>query len=238
MLRQWRSMPNTMAEEMTDIDPYRILGVDRSASMTTIKRAYRSQMLVWHPDINSSAEALLRAKAINRAFDTLSDTDRRAEYDRRVTATPTAASEQGGSQPADDTWDAVDPGIRTWPARVAVAIAKVGPFSIPIFVLLWISEWVLEWFDVALIGFRVFWRLRPWPKAVYWIAWEVAAILTFGACMSSMVSGGHIGDQVASITVWMLVLLPALYLPIRWVGRRVRPARRGAKSALDASPRR
>lgn len=231
-------MPNTMAEDMTDIDPYRILGVDRSASMTTIKRAYRSQMLVWHPDINSSAEALLRAKAINRAFDTLSDTDRRAEYDRRVTATPTAASEQGGGQPADDTWDAVDPGIRTWPARVAVAIAKVGPFSIPLFVLLWISEWVLEWFDVALIGFRVFWRLRPWPKAVYWIAWEVAAILTFGACMSSLVSGGHIGDQVASITVWMLVLLPALYLPIRWVGRRVRPARRGAKSALDPSPRR
>jgi hypothetical protein len=232
-------MPNTMAEGMTEADPYRILGVDRSASMTSIKRAYRAQMRIWHPDINSSAEALLRAKAINRAFDTLSDTNRRAEYDRRVTATPTAATGNGGGQQADGAWDDVDPGIRTWPARVAVSIAKLGPFSIPLFVLLWISEWVLEWLDVALIGFRVFWRLRPWPKAVYWTAWEVAAILTFGACVSSMVSGGHIGDQVASVTVWMLLLLPALYLPIRWVGRRLRvTVSGGAKKALDDSPRR
>jgi len=231
-------MPNTMAQGMTDTDPYRILGVDRSASMATIKRAYRAQIRIWHPDINPSAEALLKAKALNRAFDTVSDADRRAEYDRRVASTPTAANEQGGGQQAAETWDEVDPRIRTWPARVAVALAKLGPFSIPLFVLLWISEWVLEWFDVALIGFRVFWRLRPWPKAIYWVAWEVAAILTFGACMSSMVSGGHIGDQVASITVWMLILLPALYLPIRWVGRRIRRADPGAKKALDTSPRR
>jgi hypothetical protein len=228
-------MPNTMTEGMTDIDPYRILCVDRSASMTTIKRAYRAQMRIWHPDINSSAEALLKAKAINRAFDTLSDVGRRAEYDGRVAETPIADGVQGSPQPAD-TWDEVDLRIRTWPARFEVAIAKLGPLSIPLYFLLWILEWVLEWLDVALIGFRVFWRLRPWPKAVYWTAWEVAAILTFGACVSSMVSGGHVGDQVASITVWMLLLLPALYLPIRWVGRRSTRSLRGAKKALDTSP--
>lgn len=222
---------------MTETDPYRILGIDRSASMATIKRAYRAQMRIWHPDLNSSAEAPSRAKAINMAFDTLSDTDRRAEYDRRVTGRPTVATEQGGGQQGDDAWDDVDPGIRTWPARVAVSMAKLGPFSIPIFVLLWISEWFLEWFDVVLIGFRVFWHLRPWPKAVYWLAWEVAAILTFGACVTSMVSGVHVGDQVASITVWMLLLLPALYVPIRWVSRRLVAAFPDAMRALDTSPR-
>src|ERR1700686_477256 len=217
---------------MTETDPYRILGVERVASIATIKRAYRAQMRIWHPDINSSAEALLRAKAINGAFDTLSDDGRRAEYDGRVAETTTAVDEHRGPQPAD-TWDEVDLRIRTWPARFEVAIAKLGPLSIPLYFLLWISEWVLEWLDVVLIGFRVFWRLRPWPKAVYWTAWEVAAILTFGACVSSMVSGGHIGDQVASITAWMLLLLPALYLPVRWIGRRVRVAVSGAKKALD-----
>src|SRR5260370_37443348 len=128
-------MPNTMAQRMTDTDPYRILGVDRSASMTTIKRAYRAQIRIWHPDINPSAEALLKAKALNRAFDTVSDADRRAEYDRRVASTPTAA-EQGGGQQADEAWDEVDPRIRTWPARGAVALADLRPFSIPLFFLL------------------------------------------------------------------------------------------------------
>lgn len=221
---------------MIETDPYLILGVERLASIVTIKRAYRTQMRMWHPDINSSAEALLRAKAINRAFDMLSDDSRRAEYDRRKAETPTAVDEHSGPPPAD-MWNEVDLRIRTWPARFEVAIAKLGPLSIPLYFLLWLSEWVLEWLDVGLIGFRLFWRLRPWPKAVYWIAWEVAAILTFGACVSSMVSGGHIGDQVASITVWMLILLPALYLPIRWVGRRVRTVDPGAKNALGSSPR-
>src|ERR1700674_1693038 len=124
---------------MTETDPYRILGVDRSASATTIKRAYRTQMRIWHPDMNSSAEALLRSKAINRAFDTLSDVGRRAEYDRREAETRRAAGEQGGPHPAA-TWGEVDIRIRTWPARFELAISKLGPFSIPLYILLWISE--------------------------------------------------------------------------------------------------
>lgn len=64
-------------------DYYEILGVDRGASAAEIKSAYRKLAVRFHPDRNpgdSQAEAQFKEAA--EAYAVLSDTDKRARYDR------------------------------------------------------------------------------------------------------------------------------------------------------------
>jgi DnaJ homolog subfamily B member 4 len=63
---------------------YDILGVDKKATQTDIKKAYRVLSLKWHPDKNNdSEESCEKFKQISEAYQTLSDTDKRKEYDNR-----------------------------------------------------------------------------------------------------------------------------------------------------------
>jgi DnaJ-class molecular chaperone len=65
---------------MTDSDNYYdILGVSKDASDDEIKRAYRKLALKTHPDKNGGDDTMF--KKINVAYETLSDPDKRNEYD-------------------------------------------------------------------------------------------------------------------------------------------------------------
>lgn len=59
---------------------YDTLGVDKNADRATIKRAYRRKSRDAHPDRNGGDHRAM--VAVNRAYDTLSDPDRRAHYDK------------------------------------------------------------------------------------------------------------------------------------------------------------
>jgi molecular chaperone DnaJ len=64
-------------------DYYEVLGVSRSASIDEIKKAYRKLALKYHPDKNpGDAEAEERFKEGAEAYSVLSDSDKRARYDR------------------------------------------------------------------------------------------------------------------------------------------------------------
>lgn len=63
-------------------DYYDVLGVARDATPEEVKKAFRQLAMKYHPDRNNSADAGERFKAVNEAYEVLSDPDRRAMYDR------------------------------------------------------------------------------------------------------------------------------------------------------------
>ena len=64
-------------------DYYEVLGVDRTADETTLKRAYRTLAMRFHPDRNpGDNECVSRMKELNEAYAVLCDCDKRRMYDR------------------------------------------------------------------------------------------------------------------------------------------------------------
>jgi DnaJ-class molecular chaperone len=64
-------------------DPYSILGISRGATEKEIKSAYRKLAKEFHPDANqNNPKAAERFSDATRAYDLLSDKDKRARFDR------------------------------------------------------------------------------------------------------------------------------------------------------------
>lgn len=61
-------------------DPYKSLGVNKGATETDIKKAYRKLAKEYHPDKSSGNEE--RFKEIADAYETLSDPKKKAQYDQ------------------------------------------------------------------------------------------------------------------------------------------------------------
>jgi len=62
-------------------DYYKILGVDETADLKEIKKAYRKLALKFHPDTSSAPGTEEKFKEIAEAYEVLKDETRRAEYD-------------------------------------------------------------------------------------------------------------------------------------------------------------
>jgi DnaJ-class molecular chaperone len=70
---------NTPAKSVTETLYYKRLGVEPTASADEIKRAFRKRALEVHPDRGGDPN---KFKEVNEAYSTLSDPQKRAQYDR------------------------------------------------------------------------------------------------------------------------------------------------------------
>jgi DnaJ-class molecular chaperone len=73
-------------------DYYQILGVGKTATAQEIKSAYRKLALEYHPDRNKTKEAGEKFKEVTKAYEVLSNEEKRKSYDQFGHA----AFEQGG----------------------------------------------------------------------------------------------------------------------------------------------
>uniref|UniRef100_A0A7N1A6J9 J domain-containing protein n=1 Tax=Kalanchoe fedtschenkoi TaxID=63787 RepID=A0A7N1A6J9_KALFE len=63
------------------VDPYKVLGVDKSASQRDIQKAFHKLSLKYHPDKNKNKGAQQKFEEINNAYEILSDEEKRKNYD-------------------------------------------------------------------------------------------------------------------------------------------------------------
>jgi molecular chaperone DnaJ len=80
-----------------DKNYYDILGVQKNASDSEIKSAFRKLSKKYHPDVNKEAGAEEKFKEINEAYSVLSDPEKKQMYDTFGTADPNMAG--GGYDP-------------------------------------------------------------------------------------------------------------------------------------------
>ena len=71
-------------------DYYEVLGIQKGASYSEIKKAYRKAAMKYHPDKFSNAsekekkEAEEKFKEVNEAYQVLSDEQKKAQYSRNI----------------------------------------------------------------------------------------------------------------------------------------------------------
>jgi len=87
---------------MPDKDFYQVLGVNRDASDSEIKKAYRKLAIQFHPDKNpGNKEAEEKFKEISAAFDILKDPEKRSKYDQFGHDAFRGGHSSGGVDPFD-----------------------------------------------------------------------------------------------------------------------------------------
>jgi len=62
-------------------DHYATLGLRSDATLAAIKKAFRQQASLHHPDRNAAASAPARFRAVQEAYEVLSDAAKRQAYD-------------------------------------------------------------------------------------------------------------------------------------------------------------
>ena len=62
-------------------DHYTTLGLNSTATLADIKKAFRQKASFYHPDRNAADDAAARFRAVQEAYDILSDLEKRQAYD-------------------------------------------------------------------------------------------------------------------------------------------------------------
>ena len=72
---------------------YDILSIKRDATLEEIQKAYKEKSFQFHPDFNKGISDDSMFRIIKEAYETLSDTEKRNQYDASLNKTDQAPSE-------------------------------------------------------------------------------------------------------------------------------------------------
>jgi curved DNA-binding protein CbpA len=118
---------------MKELEPYRVLQVDPTASHDVIAAAYRALARCFHPDVMPGREAQTKMVAINAAWELIGDEARRAAWDRGhrgLANAYAAAAGNGGSGatgPAAAAAGRYEPGGHRWMTGMKPGTGAAGP---------------------------------------------------------------------------------------------------------------
>jgi DnaJ-class molecular chaperone len=105
---------------MPSRDYYDILGITRSATSDDIRRAHRKLALAHHPDRSKAKDAPAKFAEIQQAYEVLSDTDKRKQYDEFVrlggSTSAFTGSAPNGPSAAGAKWNPQGAGGASWNA--------------------------------------------------------------------------------------------------------------------------
>ena len=104
-------------------DYYFVLGVPPDATETELHAAWRRQLKYWHPDRGNHPDALEHAKLINLAHDVLTNSTKRAAYDRQRAAVGWRPSASAPSYSRPVQWKTVS---REGPPRAPKGFDRHG----------------------------------------------------------------------------------------------------------------
>lgn len=62
-------------------DHYTALGLNSAATLADVKKAFRQKASFYHPDRNAADDAAARFRAVQEAYDILTDVEKRQAYD-------------------------------------------------------------------------------------------------------------------------------------------------------------
>ena len=82
---------------MSKRDYYEVLGVSKDASEAEMKKAYRKLAKQYHPDINQEPGADEKFKEVTEAYEVLSDSQKKAQYDQFGHTDPNQGFGGGGA---------------------------------------------------------------------------------------------------------------------------------------------
>ncbi|KAL2103818.1 hypothetical protein ACEWY4_000686 [Coilia grayii] len=91
-----------LVETVPPLDPYKVLGVSKSASQAEIKKVYKRLAKEWHPDKNKNPEAEDMFIRITKSYEILSNEEKRSNYDRYGQTDDTQPHMHHGDHPFQD----------------------------------------------------------------------------------------------------------------------------------------
>ena len=115
-------------------DYYEVLGVQKSATDAEIKRAYRKVAKKYHPDMNpGDKEAEAKFKEATEAYEVLSDSQKRAQYDQFGHAAFDQTAGGGANREKLAVWTALDLAAELVDSAVLTLMAEIWEISLEIY---------------------------------------------------------------------------------------------------------